>query len=419
MSTQRLTRSERALIGFGITVPTLALIAVTWTQGINGMPPLELPKRNIPLPNANDTLTQAAQARVKQVGTANVEELAFKAKPLLADRIALRTANAAAIQLTKRALQQEYYQPQSPSMTALYPEFAEYRGLARVLAYNSETAALQGNYPAATEDALDAIQLGVKIPRGGPLIGALVGYACEAIGRKALWNVADQLDAATLHRTLDRLTVLEKERTPFADTLAEEKLGSQVALREMLAHPMEATNSLGYKESNLALSAYVLVAPKRTVLEANARYFDALVERARQPYLSAKPYPTMPKDVLNQILLPVFAQADYKAVQARTEQALLQAYLAVRLYQKEHGALPESLPEPIADPFGQEKPLHYRKDSATAFTLYSVGPDGDDDHGRAGIPSDASASSELKKRTRGRYLNNNDEGDFVARINTY
>jgi len=419
MNKQRLTRSERALLGLGTLVPALALLAVTWTQGFNRLPALDIPKRELPLPNANETLTQAAQARVKQVGTANVEELTSKAKPLLADRIALRKANVAAVQLTHTALQQTYYQPQALSMNTLYPEFAEYRGLARVLAYNAETAALEGDYPAAATSALDAIQLGVKVPRGGPLIGALVGYACEAIGRKALWNVADQLDAATLRSTLDRLTALEKERIPFADTLAEEKLGSQIALREMLTHPLEATSAVGYKETNLALTAYVLVAPKRTVLEANARFFDALAERARQPYSSAKPYPAMPKDMLNQILLPVFAQADYKAAQTRTEQALLQAYLAVRLYQKEHGALPESLPETIADPFGQEKPLRYRKDSATAFTLYSVGPDGDDDHGRAGIPSDASVSSELKKRTRGRYLNNNDEGDYVARINTF
>jgi hypothetical protein len=44
------------------------------------------------------------------------------------------------------------------------------------------------------------------------------------------------------------------------------------------------------------------------------------------------------------------------------------------------------------------------------FTLWSCGPDGDDDNGRAIKKADGTVS---------RYVQTNDEGDLVARVNTY
>jgi len=52
---------------------------------------------------------------------------------------------------------------------------------------------------------------------------------------------------------------------------------------------------------------------------------------------------------------------------------------------------PQYLPTVPGDPFDAERPFKYRK-AAGAYVLYSVGPDGKDDHGRP-IPRRGGARS--------------------------
>lgn len=414
MSTdKRFTRAERALIAVGILIPSLILAGIAINARLNEVPPLVLPRLVMPVPNAHDTLQVARMQVVSKLGAAELSPKDPKVVPSLESRKALLAANTTAVATLRQALAQEYRQPITYDINQNFPEYVEQRELARLLAFASRAYAESGNYPEAARCATDAIALGVKVPRGGALIGMLVGYACEAIGRSALSEVAPKLDAATLKTTLARLDALEPERWPLAETFEVERLWSQKAIRDMAKQsPAEALRSLGYKVEegeNRWLMWRIFLTSKRQVAETNNRYYARLIASTKKPYQNGKGMPSVQQkqlDPINEMLFPVFAGIQFKEASNHTEANFLRARLALLL---------TGAPDPrFTDPFGQDQPLKYKKDGANTV-FYSVGPDGDDDGGRAGVPRELA----LAKRERGRTLNPDDEGDLVAGINTY
>jgi hypothetical protein len=414
MSTdKRFSRSERALIAVGILIPSLVLAGVAINARLNEIPPLVLPQHTMPVPNAHDTLRVAKIQLVSKLGEAELKPRDPKVVPSLVARKALLVANATPIATLRQALTQEYRQPITYDINQNFPEYAEQRELARLLAFASRVYAESGNYPEAARCATDAIALGVKVPRGGALIGMLVGYACEAMGRSALAEVAPKLDAATLKATLARLDALEPERWPLAETFDVERLWSQKAIRDMAKQsPAEALRSLGYKVED-GQSRWLMwrtsMTSKRLAAENNNRYYAQLIASAKKPYQNGVGMPSVQQkklDPISELLFPVFAGIQFKEASNHTEANLLRARLALLLT----GA-PDLR---FTDPFGQDQPLKFKKDGGK-YTLYSVGPDGDDDGGRAGVPREMA----LAKRERGRTLNAQDEGDLVAGINTF
>jgi hypothetical protein len=92
----------------------------------------------------------------------------------------------------------------------------------------------------------------------------------------------------------------------------------------------------------------------------------------------------------------------------------------LRAYRLEHGVFPASL-NALAlpqgrdiDPFGKGAPLKYRK-SGGSYVLYSVGPDGKDDGGKA-IDTGSSRGSSPSERY---YVKDNSAGDIVAGKNVW
>ena len=148
-----------------------------------------------------------------------------------------------------------------------------------------------------------------------------------------------------------------------------------------------------------------------------------MIESAQQPYSPHRPGPKPPTDPLNAIFSPEFTQAGFKLTATQSETQLLTVYLALRLYALEHGGKkPESLEALVRsgalqalpeDPFSgaAHRPFGYQPSSGK---VYSVGPDGDDDQGRA-IVSEKKGKDNLSVR----YVEPGNEGDMVARINTY
>nr|WP_309689739.1 hypothetical protein [Armatimonas sp.] len=411
MSTdKRFSRSERALVAVGILVPSLVLAGVAINARLNDVPPLVLPEHTLPVPNAYDTLRVAKVQVVPLKDGIELSPKDTKKVQPLAGRQALLAANTEAIAKIRQALSQEYRQPVTYETSQLFPEYAEHRELARLLAFASKTHADSGNYSEAARCATDALALGMKIPRGGALIGALVGIACEAMGRKALLGVIENLDAATLKTTLERLDALEKERWPLAETFETERLWSQKSIRDMAKQsPFETIKMLGMDNesgSDRWLALRLVLTPKRQAVENNNVYFARLIAVLKQPYRKGAADFSGASDPINQILLPGFYQAHFAEAKNRTEANLLCARLSLLLTGK-----PDLR---FTDPFGQDKPLKFKKDGEK-YTLYSVGPDGDDDNGRAGVPS----QSFMAKLERGRALSAEDEGDLVAGVNTY
>jgi hypothetical protein len=130
----------------------------------------------------------------------------------------------------------------------------------------------------------------------------------------------------------------------------------------------------------------------------------------------------VPDDPINQILYPVFAQAECKAADSEAENALLLVTLALHAYHLEHHAYPQTLdflvPDYLKaipqDPFGRTGALQYHTVDAK-YTLYSVGPDGKDDGGQP-IDDPQRALNGGTEYSR-HVVQSSSKGDIVAGVN--
>jgi len=204
------------------------------------------------------------------------------------------------------------------------------RELARVFENDAKTA----TFNRAAELGVANLRLGTMLNRGGTVVDGLVGTACEGVG---------------LHTVVKSRIALSPDK--MRPTIA----GLQRALAE---------------EESIEV-----IAQRDAALEERIGGWQIRLEIVVQK--------TMGVDAAGKVAF-AFAR---RRLAARN--VLLQADLAIRLYQHDHGELPKSLldvvpeylPEVPRDPFSASSDfIHYRIDG-DAFLLYSVGMDGHDDGG--------------------------------------
>ncbi|WP_395088398.1 hypothetical protein [Armatimonas sp.] len=452
-------------LGIGCTSTLAVLIGLggaVWIRG-NAAPDYKIPEWKLPTPNAYDTLKEAKKVEITKFGDIVTSPMTRFDKKLgksvpekpqpLEGRKVLLEKNKAAIAKLREALVQDYAAPAKyGDLGTSFPAFANHRELARMLSFASRTYADLGQKDKAAECAVDAIELGILISHRSHLIGDLVGIACEAIGRKPLWELADGLDAKTARATVTRLEALEPKRYSFQSVLLDERdytqsnsftvmrrnaweLGQVYTENEtvesfMTVMPgMKGSEKPSVAERTLArslMTAQLLWHTKKRIFAESGRYMVELAEQSKLPYDPKRPSPRMPDDPLNAIMMPVFAQAGQKDTATRAETAQARAYLAIRAFRLEKGSYPAALQElvtngylkslpddPFAPRFGQS--FGYRREAGDKFTLWSCGPDGDDDNGRAIVGRNENGTP----RTNPHYVQFGDQGDMVARVNTY
>jgi hypothetical protein len=149
-------------------------------------------------------------------------------------------------------------------------------------------------------------------------------------------------------------------------------------------------------------------------LAAYRRYMRWMQELARRPYAEARGEWEQLKGalrsergggILSGLILPAADRVVVAAARADAAQRLAQVALAAESYRHKHGKLPAApeqlvpdfLPRLPADPFAAA-PLRWRRDGAE-LVLYSVGPDGDDDHGA--VRKDEDPDGDIAFRLRG------------------
>jgi type II secretory pathway pseudopilin PulG len=453
-------RLGRVSLGAAVAAPVVAGAVLLWYRRAYTLPPEPAVSVPHPHPNGDDTLRAAAELQVRAVDGVGSSPLRRDDPWPLAGREKLLAANAPALGRLRTALRQEFLAPPAASPATgtadRFPMHARSREFARLLDCAATTDAEEGNLPAAAGDATDAIEMGVVIPRGGGLIDSLVGIACESIGQRALWDVADRLDAQTARRAARRLEPIDARRRPVARTLSEEKrlyhlstraifdggpvrtwrsvgalLGGGEEMADAVSRmaglpespPPSPEQRLARWSSETCAKTWIVYDGPRMAIENADRWMDALAARSERPWSHPRPDPTLPPDLLSQILLPVFGQAEFKVVQSRANAALATTYLALRAYRLETGAYPASLgaltaagylTAPPIDPFSPARTLlGYRRESADRMTLWSVGPDATDDGGRPVAARNADG-----KPRRG-YVPANATGDIVARVDTF
>ncbi|MBC7805913.1 MAG: hypothetical protein H7145_07155 [Akkermansiaceae bacterium] len=307
-----------------------------------------------------------------------------------------------------------------------FPHYVDFRNLARLFVLSGDVLWANGNRHGATDDYLSAVTMGRRLPHRTVLIGALVGLACEAIGRRPLWDHVEQMDVGTASHCLKELNALQNEVLPFYITLEEESYTAQHVIVESFEHPELLTDPDESEDERNdtygSVFLYTKIVPRRVALDSFRGYMTQLIAQARQPYSISKVPPPLPKEPLTAGFVPIYSDARAKFVGNEAGDALLRAALALRIYQLRNGKYPKNLSALVAakimpavpdDPFAfPGKPLLYKPLPSGKYLLYSIGPDSVDDNGK-GIEG----KNDVGKTVR--YVDATFKEDIVARWYTY
>ena len=433
---QSSSKGRPAVVSCGVIgLAGLVLVGMWWTAAMK-TPKVDIPKPVVPNPNAFDFYVKAGTAITGDTQIGN----AIGSKPTLvltlAQKEALVQQNLGAINTLHQGFAYPYVDPSGRSINTSFAYYAKYRSMARLLSLQGKVQAEQGDWGGSVDSQLDAVRLGEDVPHNSVLIGYLVGVACQAIGRKPIWNSIEHLNAAQSRAAAIRLESIMDRHFSFADTLQEEKYFGQAAMLEMFADPKKMKASLapdaginsGEEQSGAAAAQslsilFYLAYSKSRIMNGYTTYMDKSSQIARQPYGLHLPPPPMPKDPINSVLMPVFLQARLKGVDSETQNGLLLVLLALHAFQLEHGHYPATLAELAPtylkkipnDPFAVQETFKYILKGNT-YTLYSVGPDGKDNGGKAIDDTTQIKNGNPKARY---FVNPNSVGDVVAGKNIY
>lgn len=375
----------------------------------------------LPSPNAFDFYVAAGEMLVDSEGIEYAltggapERGAERTAEQLQD--ALR-ANAPALATFRAGLRHAYAHPPVTSFDTVLPHFSRSRSLARVIALESRTLRENGDPVAALDSAIDGLEFGTQVGSDGPLIGLLVGIACEALARPQAWAAAELVDGPTAAAAARRLEAIEMRRAPFADVVEVEWRWLRHGVMEFFEQPDWRWNFhdfIGDGEAKRPSFAFLLVNERRSMRLIDEYYSRELVA-SRLPYPRAIDPANAPsldaytrRDPVTAALLPAFNKSREKIELSAARARLLYTSLALRAYEAEHGrpaaSLEELVPEYLSavplDPFTESQPLQY-----LGGKLYSVGLDLVDDGGRPVAQKPGSAQfSETEAR-----------GDLVAGV---
>ena len=411
----------------------LIVLSVFWWISAQEMPVVSIPQPVMPNPNAFLTFNAAADQMLDsgKIGYAISARHGTGIKDdreyTWAEKQKLVSENSPVLAMLRNGLNQEYVNPPARSFRTLFPYYAKYRGMARLLGLEASVAAHRGDYAGAASASMDAMEMGAQMPHGSVLIGGLVGIACQAIGRRPLWQHVDHLDARQARTAIQRMEKIRSKSVPFSATLQEEKWSTQAGLLEILRQPntlASLTAGTGapapaFVNSPILSQIAFMVYSKRRIMNDYTTYMDREIARAKLPFGSAPPT-AIPHDPVVEILAPEFEYAGLKWAETDAKNGLIEVTLALRVFKLEHGSYPDSLsaltpgilPKLPRDPFAKGNAFGYRRVKSN-YVLYSVGPDGKDD---GGTPIDTGVSRSGNPNQR--YLvQPNSKGDIVAGTN--
>jgi hypothetical protein len=314
---------------------------------------------------------------------------------------------------------------------ALIPSVQRCRELASALPARAMLRAGEGRHDEAWQNLIACHRLARLVARGGTLIEALVGYAIEAIASGADLNYLGRARLSTrqikdcLHdlRRLPPMPALADkmdltERFMFLDVvMAVDRIGLQ-SLESLVGEPLlpkardaRARRTLEDIDWDAVLRTgnrwydrvgTALRAPDRKTSEKQLDRIEQDIRKFRQDvmtagglgnaFLAARGAAARGKlfgDALMALLLPSARKVHAAADRTEQIQRNLQLAFALEAYQREHGRYPDKLealapdylPRIEGDVFSG-KPLIYRP-VRSAYLLYSVGVNGQDDQGRS------------------------------------
>jgi hypothetical protein len=409
--------SARKLITISIGILIILLIPVG-VLFINNRPPqINIPTHKLPKPNAWDGFVRAGAMAPKPpysgpISRADKDVSAWTVADYRSDYPVFMKHSGTALAELKVALGQPYMHPpvRTPNDPAnVFPSFARMRELARISSSRALYENALGRPGTAMDSLLDVLDLGVTLPKGGPMFGELVGAAVETIGVFHIekTDILDKLDAKQLADAAQRVDAIAAKRVSIGDVLDEEAYSTASSYLEGFQGPgrgdslmnplgwIEAGSSFGgtSKLESFWIGTQIAFANKSAVVREEMDYFKALAAEQSRGYTGKSSVPE-PRNLFARatgatgINPPMFTVIHARA---ETNMELLRTEIALRRFKLDHGSYPKSLSElspkyltkkPI-DPFGLKKPLCYKlTKGGKSFLLYSRGPDMTDDGGK-------------------------------------
>ena len=357
--------------------------------------PIVVPTPVMPNPNAYDFFVRAGDVLVH-------DNLIYDPKTNITHFL---SENAAALKIVRQGFVYPCLHPpvRGAPTSADFAKSTKLRHLGRLLMMEGTVKSAAGNWFGAANSDVDAIELGVDINQGAPLLENTDGTSCEALGRANLWDSIDHLNAAQVHAITSRLNSLLQRKMTYGAMLMEEKwFGIDLRLRTLSSKP----------------NIMSIIWSKQAVIRSYAKYMDSMIAQSALPFSQSRlPLPS-PRDPWNAMWGPIYERAKFPFWRNDTEDSLLLTTLALRAYFRDHNAYPNSLNNLIptylksipVDPLGTG-PFKYRT-TGKSYLLYSIGPDGVDNGGKP-IDDPTRVTS-----PRARYFAREEsKGDIVAGIN--
>jgi len=294
------------------------------------------------------------------------------------------------------------------------------RSIARMLIVESRVHSEEGQWDAAAVSAIDCLRMGYDLMQGGNTFDFVVGASANARGLRELWNILPHLDAQQAKKAALRLEKLESTQVSKSDVLREEKYYGQARMIKMMREfPVPYTFYTDEPGSlNFRKILKMLTTTRRAVFSDYTHYMDQLIAYTEKPYLSTTPPPETPSDMYSQMLIPLYDNFPWNYAQVTCKASQLRVALLLHAYKLEKGEYPQTLDEMTPhylkaipkDPFSSGDTLKYKK-TQEKYILYSIGPDGKDDNGRA------IEDKKAKNKRRRFFAQPESKGDFVAEIN--
>jgi hypothetical protein len=259
----------------------------------------------------------------------------------------------------------------------LFPEFASFRELARLLGDKADIEFRDGQPRQGMDDLLQIFAFGRKVQRDPVLIGFLVGVAIQGIGTRVArshWNQMDSADARRLERIVDPSIVQVRDAAaysvvsdfsnmhryvddmimgriprdllgePYGDTFAH-AFQTMVALASGDSNPPDVSvlsarlTSMKREErlrhfqaSNAYLLSFIAWVP-RTFSSPESAWGTVAVPRSRDPVVSQ----------LNDLLLPAYSPTFRAVATMRGRYRLMNLAAQVVEFRDRTGRLPASL----------------------------------------------------------------------------
>jgi hypothetical protein len=272
---------------------------------------------------------------------------------------------------------------------------------------------------------MDWLEFSIVCTQHGGLHDRAIGKGFEKEFRYKLREIMPRIPSTTARAMLPRFEATLAARPPWAESLEEEKWVSLKYLVDELSQPGLRPSLLELRhvfEPGFSRQIYFhyLFLRKRTVIDEYLRVIDTHLADAKKPYIHRK-RPSHTTEYVISIMAKACENQRFGDLYNQTLSSQMLCELALHTYHARHHAYPSSLkalvPQYLSklpdDPFAASGTFGYTR-IKRGYRLYSIGPDGIDDGGKASVDGQHRTVSGHNST----YFKKESIGDIVAGVNT-